>query len=238
MERLQKAIAKSGVTSRRKAEKLIEAGQVEVNGKVVRELGTKVAPKDEIKVDGIPIEKEPPVYILFYKPRGVISSVSDDKNRKTVTDFFEEYTERLYPVGRLDYDTSGILLMTNDGDFTNTILHPSHQINKEYVVRTKGIPSRERLKLFKKGIHSDGEILKATHVKIMSINKKKQIAIVKVVLHQGKNRQIRRMFEAIGTPVQKLKREKFGFLTLDGLTAGDYRELTPHEVAELIKLAK
>lgn len=238
MERLQKVIANSGVTSRRKAEKLIEAGRVEVNGKVVDELGTKVTHKDEIKVDGIPIEKEKPVYILFYKPRGVISSVRDDKNRKTVTDFFEEFKERLYPVGRLDYDTSGILLMTNDGDFTNLILHPSHQIDKEYVVKTKGIPAKHKLQQFKKGIRSEGDILKAKQVKTLSINKMKQTAVIKVVLHQGKNRQVRRMFEAIGTPVQKLKREKFGFLTLDGLTSGQYRELTPHEIAELKKLAE
>lgn len=238
MERLQKVIANSGVTSRRKAEKLIEDGQVQVNGKVVKELGTKVTDKDEVKVNGVPIEKEKPVYILFYKPRGVISSVSDEKNRKTVTDFFEAYEERLYPVGRLDYDTSGILIMTNDGEFTNLMLHPSHQLNKEYVVKTKGIPSKDALQLFKKGIRSEGDVLKAKYVKVMSIDKKKRTAIVKIVLHQGKNRQIRRMFEAIDTPVQKLKREKFGNVTLDGLTSGEYRELTPHEVAELKKSAK
>ncbi|MGP4041379.1 pseudouridine synthase [Gracilibacillus sp. D59] len=238
MERLQKVIAKSGITSRRKAEKMIVNGLVEVNGKVVTELGTKVTDQDEVKVEGVPIEKEKLLYFLFYKPRGVITSVSDDKNRKTVTDFFEEYQERLYPVGRLDYDTSGILIMTNDGDFTNLLLHPSHQINKEYIVKTEGIPSKEKLQLFKKGIRSDGDILKAKQVKLMSTDQKKKTAIIKVVLHQGKNRQVRRMFEAIGTPVQKLKREKFGFLTLDGLNAGDHRELTPQEVADLKKLAK
>ncbi|MRI68668.1 pseudouridine synthase [Gracilibacillus thailandensis] len=238
MERLQKVIAKSGITSRRKAEKMIVDGLVEVNGKVVTELGTKVSDQDEVKVEGVPIEKEKLLYFLFYKPRGVITSVSDDKKRKTVTDFFEEYEERLYPVGRLDYDTSGLLIMTNDGDFTNLLLHPSHQINKEYIVKTEGIPSKEKLQLFKKGIRSEGDILKAKYVKVMSTDPKKKTAIIKIVLHQGKNRQIRRMFEAIGTPVQKLKREKFGFLTLDGLNAGEHRELTPQEVAELKKLAK
>ncbi|WP_163582757.1 pseudouridine synthase [Gracilibacillus saliphilus] len=238
MERLQKVIAKSGITSRRKAEKMIVDGLVEVNGKVVTELGTKVSDQDEVKVEGVPIEKEKLLYFLFYKPRGVITSISDDKNRKTVADFFEEYEERLYPVGRLDYDTSGLLIMTNDGDFTNLLLHPSHQINKEYIVKTEGIPSKEKLRLFKKGIRSEGDILKAKHVKVMSTDPKKKTAIVKMVLHQGKNRQIRRMFEAIGTPVQKLKREKFGFLTLDSLNAGEHRELTPQEVAELKKLVK
>ncbi|GAB2574271.1 pseudouridine synthase [Gracilibacillus alcaliphilus] len=238
MERLQKVIAHSGIASRRKAEKLIEQGRVEVNGEVVTELGIKVSDKDEVKVEGIPIEKEKLRYFLLYKPRGVITSAFDDKKRKTVTDFFEGYSERLYPVGRLDYDTSGLLIMTNDGEFTNLLLHPSHQINKEYVVKTKGIPPKEKLQLFKKGIRSDGDLLKAKHVKIMSIDPKKQTALIKIVLHQGKNRQIRRMFEAIGTPVQKLRRERFGFLTTEGLTPGDYRELTPQEVAELKKLAK
>ncbi|WP_066193137.1 MULTISPECIES: pseudouridine synthase [Gracilibacillus] len=238
MERLQKVIARSGIASRRKSETLIERGQVEVNGKRVTELGTKVSEKDEIKVDGVPIEQEEKRYFLLYKPRGVITSASDDKNRKTVTDFFEAYPERLYPVGRLDYDTSGVLIMTNDGDFTNLLLHPSHQINKEYVVKTRGIPSKEKLHLFKKGIRSEGDVLKARYVKTMSVDHKKQTAIIKMVLQQGKNRQIRRMFEAIETPVQKLKREKFGFLTTEGLTPGDYRELTPQEIAELKKLAK
>ncbi|UOQ50622.1 rRNA pseudouridine synthase [Gracilibacillus caseinilyticus] len=238
MERLQKVIAQSGITSRRKAEKLIEQGLVEVNGTVVTELGTKVSSEDEVKVQGVPIEKEKKLYFLLYKPRGVITSVSDDKHRKTVADFFEQYQERLFPVGRLDYDTSGILIMTNDGEFTNLLLHPSHQINKEYIVKTQGIPDKEKLQLFKKGIKSDGDVLKAKYVKVMSVDTKKKTAIVKIVLHQGKNRQIRRMFEWLGTPVQKLKREKFGFLTLDGLTAGEHRELTPQEIAELKKLAK
>ncbi|GAE91317.1 ribosomal large subunit pseudouridine synthase B [Gracilibacillus boraciitolerans JCM 21714] len=241
MERLQKVIAKSGITSRRKAETMIENGLVEVNGKVVTELGTKVSNQDEVKVEGgVPIEKEKLIYFLFYKPRGVITSVGDDKDRKTVIDYFEEYPERIYPVGRLDYETSGLLIMTNDGDFTNLLLHPSSQINKEYVMKTAGIPSKENLQLFKKGIRSEGDLLKANYVKTLSVDPKKNTAIIKIVLHQGgKNRQIRRMFEAIGTPVLKLKREKFGFLTLDGLTAGgEHRELTPKEIAELKKLAK
>ncbi|WP_058307541.1 pseudouridine synthase [Gracilibacillus massiliensis] len=238
MERLQKVIAKSGITSRRKAEKLIEKGLVEVNGKIVTELGTKVSEQDEVKVEGVPIEKEKPLYFLFYKPRGVITSVSDNKNRKTVIDYFQEYRERIYPVGRLDYDTSGLLIMTNDGDFTNLLLHPSHEFNKEYVIKTEGIPSKEKLQLFKKGIRSEGDLLKAKYVKTMSIDPKKKTAIIKLILHQGKNRQIRRMFEAIGTPVQKLKRERFGFLTLDGLMPGEHRELTPQEIAELKKMAK
>ncbi|SER14362.1 23S rRNA pseudouridine2605 synthase [Gracilibacillus ureilyticus] len=236
-ERLQKVIAKSGITSRRKAEKLIESGQVKVNGKVVTELGVKVTNQDEIEVNDVPIEKEQPVYYLLYKPRGVISSASDDKGRKTVTDFFEGLEERIFPVGRLDYDTSGLIIMTNDGDFMNLLLHPRYRMDKEYIVKSKGIPAKEDLEKFKKGIRSDGDTLKAKHVKIMSIDKKKQTAIIKIILHQGKNRQIRRMFEAIGNPVMKLRRERFGFLTLEGLQPGEYRKLTPHEVDQLIKSA-
>ncbi|MFC4404312.1 pseudouridine synthase [Gracilibacillus xinjiangensis] len=236
-ERLQKVIAKSGITSRRKAEKLIEDGQVKVNGKVVTELGVKVTNQDQIEVNNVPIEKEQPVYYLLYKPRGVISSVSDDKGRKTVTDFFEELDERIFPVGRLDYDTSGLIIMTNDGDFMNLLLHPRYQMDKEYIVKTKGIPAKENLQKFKKGIRSDGELLKAKHVKTMSFDKKKQTAILKIVLHQGKNRQIRRMFDAIGHPVMKLRRERFGILTLEGLQPGEHRKLTAHEVEQLKKHA-
>ncbi|GAA0296858.1 23S rRNA pseudouridine2605 synthase [Gracilibacillus halotolerans] len=237
-ERLQKVIARSGVASRRKAEQLILDGKVVVNGKKVTELGTKVTSKDEISVEGIPIEKEKLVYYVLYKPRGVISSVKDESNRKIVLDYLPEIEERIYPVGRLDYDTSGLLLLTNDGDFTNQLLHPSRRINKEYVVKTKGIPDKRGLELFKKGIRSEGETLKAVYVKIKSVDRKKNTAIVKLTLHQGKNRQVRRMFDAIHTPVMKLKREKFGFLTLEGLQPGEYRELTPQEVADLLNLAK
>ena len=237
-ERLQKVIARSGVASRRKAEQMIVNGKVEVNGELVTELGTKVTDKDEIKVDGIPIEREKLVYYVLYKPRGVISSVKDENNRKIVLDYLPEIEERIYPVGRLDYDTSGLLILTNDGEFTNQILHPSRRINKEYIVKTKGIPDKKSLELLKKGIRSESETLKAVYTKIKSIDRKKNTAILKVILHQGKNRQIRRMFEAIHTPVIKLKREKFGFLTLEGLQPGEYRELTPQEVAELLQLTK
>ncbi|MFC4387699.1 pseudouridine synthase [Gracilibacillus marinus] len=238
LERLQKVIAQSGITSRRKAEKLIEEGKVKVNGKVVTELGVKVSNVDKIEVNNVPIEKERFVYYLFYKPRGVISAVSDDKDRKTVTDYFGNVNERLFPVGRLDYDTSGLLLMTNDGDFMNLLIHPRYQMDKEYIVKTKGIPSKEDLVKFKKGIRSEQDILKAKQVKIMSVDKGKQTAIVKVILHQGKNRQVRRMFDAIHTPVSKLRRERFAFLTLEGLKPGEHRKLTPHEVNQLKKLAK
>ncbi|QDP40507.1 pseudouridine synthase [Radiobacillus deserti] len=233
LERLQKVIAQSGVTSRRKAEKLIEAGKVTVNGQVVKELGTKVGPDDDIEVEGVPLEKEQPVYYMLYKPRGVISSVKDDKNRKVVTDFFPDVKERIYPIGRLDYDTSGLLLLTNDGEFANLLMHPKYEIEKIYVAKVKGIPRREELNKLRKGISSDGEKLKATFTKVLSTDDKKKTAIVQINLQEGRNRQVRRMLEAIGYPVDKLKREQYGFLTLEGLNAGEFRELTPHEVKQL-----
>lgn len=238
MERLQKVIAQSGVTSRRKAEKLIADGKVKVNGKVVRTLGTKVSPDDKIEVDGVPLEKEPPVYYLLYKPRRVISSVKDDKGRKVVTDLLsEDVIERVYPIGRLDYDTSGILLLTNDGEFANLLMHPRYEIEKVYVAKIKGIPKKEELGKLRKGVKSDNDVLRAVQYKLLSSDRKSNTSIVELTLHEGKNRQVRRMFEALGYPVLKLKREKYGFLTLDGLQSGEYRPLTPKEVKQLRQYA-
>lgn len=232
-ERLQKVIAKSGYTSRRKAESLIEEGKVKVNGKTITELGTKVTPDDEIVVEGIPLEKEEPVYYLLYKPRGIISSVKDDKGRKVVTDLLPEIEQRIFPVGRLDYDTSGLLLLTNDGEFANLLMHPRHGVEKMYIAKTKGIPDKDVLKTLRRGITVDGEKLQASSVKILSTDSRKNTAIVQIILHEGKNRQIRRMFEALNVPVEKLKREQYAFLTLEGLNPGDFRELSPYEVKKL-----
>ncbi|WP_040208286.1 23S rRNA pseudouridine(2605) synthase RluB [Neobacillus jeddahensis] len=237
MERLQKVIARAGIASRRKAEELIKEGHVKVNGKVVRELGVKVTPSDKVEVDEIQIEKEEPVYFLLYKPRGVISSVSDDKGRKVVTDFFSNFKERIFPVGRLDYDTSGLLLLTNDGEFANLLMHPKNEIDKVYVAKTKGIPQREDLRKLEKGIRLEDGKTAPAKVKLLSADKKKQTAIVEIAIHEGRNRQVRRMFEAIGNEVLKLKRERYGFLNLNGLKAGEARELTPHEVKQLRALA-
>lgn len=238
MERLQKVIAHAGVASRRKAEKLIEDGKVKVNGKVVTELGTKVSDNDDIEVDGVPIDKEAPVYYLLYKPRGVISSVSDDRGRQVVTDFLPEVKERIFPIGRLDYDTSGILLLTNDGEFANLLMHPSHEVDKVYIAKTKGIPSKEQIQRLKKGVTVEGEYLKAVYAKVLSTDGKKNTAIVEIVLHEGKNRQVRRMFDALGLPLDKLKRERYGMLDLHGMNAGDYRPVKPHEVKQLRQLAE
>lgn len=160
MERLQKVIAHAGVASRRKAEQLIVDGRVKVNGKIVKELGVKVTPSDKVEVDGIPVEGEEPVYFLLYKPRGVLSSVADDKGRKVVTDYFEHVKQRIYPVGRLDYDTSGLLLLTNDGEFANLLMHPRNEIEKVYVAKVKGIPSKESLNHLQRGVRlEDGKRL-------------------------------------------------------------------------------
>lgn len=237
MERLQKVIAHAGFASRRKAEQLILDGQVSVNGSVVRELGIKVSQTDRVEVNGIPVEREEPIYFLFYKPRGVISSVKDDKGRKVVTDFLPHVKQRVYPVGRLDYDTSGLLLLTNDGEFANLLMHPKHEIEKSYVAKIKGIPSREKIRSLEKGIQLEDGKTAPAKVKVLSVDKKKQTAIMEVVIHEGRNRQVRRMLEAIGHPVIKLKRERYGFLTLQGLNVGDMRELNPHEVKQLHALA-
>lgn len=238
MERLQKVLAQAGVASRRKSEKLMLDGLVKVNGKVVTELGTKVSKMDTIEVEGVQLTKETPVYYLLYKPRGYISTVDDEKNRKTVMDLVPEISQRVYPVGRLDYDTSGVLLLTNDGDFSYLMTHPKFEIKKKYVAKVKGIPTRENLKLLETGIELDDGSTAPAHVKMTSTDKKANTAIVEITIHEGRNRQVRRMFDAIQCPVQKLKREEFANLTTRGLNAGEARELTTHELKQLRVLAE
>jgi 23S rRNA pseudouridine2605 synthase len=232
-ERLQKVIAQSGVTSRRKAEKLIADGLVKVNGKLVTELGTKVSAADKVEVDGVPIEKETPVYYLLYKPRGVISSVKDDKGRKVATDFLTEMPERVFPIGRLDFDSSGILLLTNDGEFANLLMHPKYEVDKIYVAKIDGVPKSQELKKLKKGVQSENELLKAVHYNVLSTDRQNNSMIIELTLREGKNRHIRRMMKEMGYPVKKLKREKYGMLTLKGLQPGEYRSLTPKEVKQM-----
>ena len=239
MERLQKVIAYAGVASRRKAEQLITDGKVKVNGKVVRELGTKVSNSDTIEVEGVKLEKENKVYFLLYKPKGYISAVTDDKGRKTVVDIFKKYVpERIFPVGRLDYDTTGLLLLTNDGEFSYQLTHPKFKIDKTYVARVKGVPTIEGLKKLQRGIKLEDGKTAPAQVSMTSFDEKAGKAICEITIHEGRNRQVRRMFEAIGTPVVKLKREKFAFLTLGSLRPGEYRELTKQEVKWLRVLAE
>ena len=237
MERLQKIIASSGYCSRRKAEELIIAGKVKVNGQVVTELGTRASLNDTITVNGTNIKKENKEYILLYKPRGIITSTSDEKGRKTVIDLIES-NNRLYPVGRLDYDTSGILLLTNDGELTNLLIHPSKKIAKVYVVKIDSVVLKDNLNKLLKGIILDDKKTKADRVKIKKIDKKKNTSIVEITIHEGRYHQVKKMFEAIGYNVVALKREKFAFLDLKGLKSGEYRHLSLKEVKTLYSLDK
>lgn len=238
MERLQKVIAHAGIASRRKAESLITEGRVKVNGEVVTELGTKVSKKEQIEVDGVPIYQEEPVYYLFYKPRGVISAVSDDKNRKVVTDYFVGVPERIYPVGRLDYNTSGILLLTNDGDFSQRLSHPKHQVDKVYVAKVKGFADNKTLYPLAKGVMIEGRKTAPARFEILSTDRKAGTSIVELTIHEGRNHQVKNMLAAVGLPVQKLKRERYGDLTLQGLRPGEFRRLNAREVNSLRNISQ
>lgn len=236
MERLQKVIANSGVCSRRKAEDLILAGKVKVDGKVVTELGLKVSEKSVIEVDGNLISKEEKEYYLLNKPRGVLTTTSDDKSRKTVIDLIDT-DKRIYPVGRLDYDTTGVLLLTNDGDFANMIMHPKNEIDKVYVAKVKGIVNGDAVHKLENGVIIDNSLVKASRVKVKKIDTKNNHSLVEITIHEGKNHQVKKMFEAVGYLVDKLKRERVAFLTTDNLNSGEYRKLSNKEVSKLYVLA-
>lgn len=236
MERLQKIVANSGVTSRRKAEELIKAGRVKVDGKVVTEMGITLGENHVIEVDGVKISGQEKVYYLLNKPRGVITSVSDDKNRKTVVDIINE-ERRIYPVGRLDYDTTGALLLTNDGDFANYITHPSSNIDKVYVAKVQGILKGKDINILKSGVIIDGIKTSEARVKLMKTDTKNNTCMVKLTIHEGHNHQVKKMIEAIGFEVIKLKRESIAFLDVHDLKSGEYRKLNPKEVAQLYALA-
>ncbi|WP_370637543.1 pseudouridine synthase [Salinicoccus sp. ID82-1] len=235
--RLQKAIANSGVASRRKAEVMITEGRVKVNDKTVTELGTKVKETDRVEVDGIPLSQEEKVHILYYKPTGEISAAEDDRSRRTVVDAFEQMDVRLYPVGRLDYDTSGILLMTNDGEFTQYMTHPKYEMSKTYRVKIDGILKREEQKQMRKGIPLEDGMTAPAGLKVIRDKNDRQM-ILELTIHEGRNRQVRRMFEYFGLRVVKLTRISYDFLNLNGLAEGEYRFLKPHEVKKLIANAK
>ena len=232
MERLQKVIASSGYCSRRKAEELIEKGLVTVNGETVREMGVRVGPKDVILVEGNAISKVAKEYYLLYKPRGVVTTVSDDKHRKTVVDLIPT-TARIYPVGRLDYDTTGVLVLTNDGTLANGLMHPKNRIDKCYVAKVKGVPDAKGLKLLQKGIVVDRMKVRASRVKMKKVDKKNDTCMIYLTIHDGRNHQVKKMLESIGSEVLKLKRESVSFLTLDGLNSGEYRRLNPKEIHKL-----
>ena len=233
MERLQKVIANSGYCSRRKAEELIKNGKVMVNGKKIEELGFKVDGNDIITVENKILKKENKEYILLYKPRGVVTTTSDEKGRKTVLDLIET-NKRLYPVGRLDYDTSGLLLLTNDGELTNILIHPKNEIDKVYIAKINGIMNGFEIKTLEKGVLIDGKKTASCKVKVRK--KEKDSSIIELTIHEGKNHQVKKMFETIGFKVLKLKREKLAFLNLSGLKPGEYRYLSIKEVKMLYSL--
>lgn len=237
MERLQKVIANYGYASRREAEKLIASGQVKVNDVVVRELGTKVSSSDIIQINNVQIDKNIGYeYYLLYKPRGVISSSKDEKGRKTVVDLIDTES-RIYPIGRLDYDTTGIILLTNDGNLANMLSLPKSNIDKSYIAKVDGILKKEDIIKLKNGVIIDGYKTKKAKIKVKKIDKKNKTSIVEVTIHEGKNHQVKKMFESINHEVLKLKREKIAFLNLSGVPSGSYRNLTPKEVKQLYVLA-
>ncbi len=235
MERLQKVIANCGYCSRRKAEELISQGQVCVNGTIIKELGVKVSATDEITVEGNYLNKQLKEYVLLYKPRGVVTTTKDEKNRKTVVDLIDT-NKRLYPVGRLDYDTTGLLILTNDGELTNLLTHPRNNIDKVYVAKVEGIMTGKDIKILEKGVKIDDFKTAPCKAKIKRIDKKNKTTIVLLTIHEGKNHQVKRMLEVLGYKVLKLKREKIAFLTLEGLKSGEYRNLSVKEVKKLYSL--
>lgn len=235
MERLQKIIAKAGIASRRKAEELIISGRVKVNGVVVKELGFKASVSDRIEVDNKVIKLQDRVYFVLYKPSSVISTVSDQFDRMSVVDLLGE-KEKVFPVGRLDYDTTGVLILTNDGDFANMLMHPKYEVEKEYYVKIKGLLRKEESAILRKGIIIDGEKLKPAIVKDVKYDEKKENTFLNVIITEGKYHQIKRMFQELGHEVVKLKRVRYGSITLEGLMEGQYRALKPHEIKTLYHL--
>ncbi len=234
-ERLHKVMAQAGVASRRHSEELIQAGRVTVNGKVVTELGTKVIPgKDLIEVDGRALGKpESQIYIVMNKPKGYVTTLYDPEGRRKVVDLLgEEISQRVYPVGRLDYETEGLLLLTNDGELANALMHPAKMVRKTYIAKVRGVPGPAKIKALESGIELEDGVTAPAEVKMLEVRPPNS-ATVSVRIHEGRNRQVRRMFEAIGHEVIHLKRTTLGPLHLKALEVGQWRELTPQEVKDL-----
>ena len=228
--RLEKFLSESGIASRRDAKQYITAGRVTVNGGRVLVPGTHIAPQqDEITFDGKPIRGKPKqIYLMLNKPAGYVTTVRDERGRPTVMVLVPDISERIYPVGRLDLDTEGLLLMTNDGDFAHRILHPSHEIQKTYIAWVEGQPNRREIQRMREGIEIEEGVV--TSAKVDQTERREGQTQFKVVIHEGKKRQIRRMFHAIGHDVLHLKRIGVGSLSLGRLSIGKYRLLTPPEI--------
>ncbi len=238
MIRINKYIAQSGLCSRRKAEELIKNGQVEINGKKVTELATTLdEKKDIVTVDGQKIAPaEEKVYYMFNKPKGVVTSLADDRDRKSVIDFLGDMERRVYPVGRLDYDSEGLLLLTNDGDMTYKLTHPKFEIPKTYIVKVEGEIKESELAVLRAGVVIDGERYGKCKAKLVKYEQ--GLSKIEMTIYEGKNREIRKMFDAIGKEVQFLKRTNFAGLHLGGLKRGEIRPLKDYEIDYLKRLTK
>ncbi len=238
MERLQKVIAAYGYTSRRKAEDLIKKQKVMVNGKIVTELGSKVSEHDVISIDGVIINKDVKhEYYMLNKPRSVISSVTDESGRITVVDLVDTEA-RIYPIGRLDYDTTGLILLTNDGDFANAMMHPRMEIEKTYIAKLDKVLSKEEILAIKKGITVDKRIVEVRRFKVKKRDLDKNTDIVEITIVEGRNHIIKKLFKELGVNVLKLSRIAYGFLDVKNLKSGEYRKLTIKEIKKLYALAK
>jgi len=237
-ERLQKVMAQAGVASRRKCEEIITAGRVKVNGIVVTELGTKVGPKDIVTVDNKALDKESLVYYVLNKPTGYLTAVSDKLGRRTVMDLIavEDKKERIFPVGRLDYDTSGVLLLTNDGTLSYRLTKSAKEVEKTYHARLDGIIDQTAVTRLIKGVMIDGVMTKRSKIEVLDIDKKNNSCLISLTITEGRNRQVRKMCEAVGFSVKKLKRVAFGGITTENLKVGEYRALKPHEIKVLYSL--
>ncbi len=238
MERLQKVIAAYGYTSRRKAEELIKKQKVMVNGKIVTELGSKVSEHDIISIDGVIINKDVKhEYYILNKPRRVISSATDEAGRITVVDLIDT-DARIYPIGRLDYDTTGLILLTNDGEFANTLMHPSMEIEKTYMAKIDKILTKEDILALKKGITVDKRKVEIRHFKVKKKDLEKGTSIVEITIIEGRNHIVKKIFKELGINVLKLSRVSYGFLDIKNLKSGEYRNLTIKEIKKLYASAK
>ncbi len=235
--RLQKYMAMCGVAARRKCEEMIAAGRVTVNGRLVTEMGTQVEENDEVRVDGARITpEEEKRYVLYHKPAGEVTTVSDEKGRETVMDRFRDFPVRLYPVGRLDYDSEGLLLLTNDGGLAQRLTHPSCEVDKVYLARVTGNPSNEAIDRLRRGVYMEGDARRTYPADVRVVRDESLFSDILVTIHEGRNRQVRRMFDAVGHKVLLLRRVRFGPLELGSLRRGEWRELTAEEVALLRRL--
>ncbi|MBQ9961413.1 MAG: rRNA pseudouridine synthase [Firmicutes bacterium] len=230
--RINKYIAQAGVASRRKADELIENGNVKVNGAVMKEPGYDVQEGDKVEVNGRVVEgQQKLVYVLVNKPFGVITSAKDEKDRVTVMELVKDIDERLFPVGRLDYNTTGALIMTNDGSLTYRVTHPKHELGKTYRALVKGVISPEKARKLRNGVDIGGYVTKRAKVSVIKGNQNS--TLVEITIFEGKNRQVRKMFSAIGNPVQELERVAIGNIRLGHLKSGHYRKLTKEEIEYL-----